>query len=84
MDMMGISLASSDVQRYHDVIMEQPHQIEADYLDPEVVEAIQGLWNDDGVRECFERSREYQLNDSAQLFVFSRIRSSPKANFLLV
>lgn len=46
--------------------MSQPHQIEADFLDPEVTEAIAGLWVDAGVRECFARSREFQLNDSAQ------------------
>jgi len=27
------------------------------------------LWEDDGVQECFNRSREYQLNDSAQYFL---------------
>lgn len=46
--------------------MNQPHQIEADYLDAEVTEAIMELWKDAGVLECFGRSREYQLNDSAQ------------------
>lgn len=81
MDMMDISLASSDSQRYHNIIMEQPHQIEADYLDPEVVEAIAGLWTDDGVRECFERSREYQLNDSAQLYVVSFVVGCSKLIF---
>ena len=83
MDMMDISLASSDSQRYHNIIMEQPHQIEADYLDPELVEALSGLWNDDGVRECFERSSEYQLNDSAQLYVASLRRQLRKANILI-
>jgi hypothetical protein len=24
------------------------------------------LWNDAGVRQCFSRAREYQLNDSAE------------------
>lgn len=65
MDMMGISLANPASTSYQDVIMEQPNQIEGDFLGPEVTEAIAGLWKDDGVRECFARSREYQLNDSA-------------------
>ena len=30
-----------------------------------VGKAIESLWNDRGVQECFLRSREYQLNDSA-------------------
>lgn len=67
MDMMDIALVLPASQDYHTVIMSQPHQIEADFLEPEVVEAIVGLWKDAGVQECFARSREYQLNDSAQL-----------------
>lgn len=66
MEMMGIQLASPEGQRYQEVIMAQPHQIEADFLPQEVTEAIMELWKDPGVRECFGRSREYQLNDSAQ------------------
>lgn len=66
MDMMGIPLATSSGARYQEIIMNQPHQIEADYLDAEVTEAIMELWKDAGVLECFGRSREYQLNDSAQ------------------
>lgn len=27
------------------------------------------LWKDPGVRACFRRSREYQLNDSAEYFL---------------
>ena len=30
------------------------------------VEAIRDLWNDDGIRECYDRRREYQLTDSAK------------------
>lgn len=33
------------------------------------VEAIIKLWNDEGVRKCFDRSREYQLIDSAQYYL---------------
>ena len=66
MEMMDIQLATSSGARYKEIIMNQPHQIEADSLDPEVTEAIMELWKDAGVRECFSRSREYQLNDSAQ------------------
>lgn len=34
-------------------------------LTPEAVEAFRALWADEGVRKCFERAYEYQLNDSA-------------------
>lgn len=32
---------------------------------PELVSIMKRLWNDNGVQNCFARSREYQLNDSA-------------------
>lgn len=66
MDMMGISLADPRLEAFHEIVMSQPHQIEADYLDPELTQAIALLWTDAGVQECFQKSREYQLNDSAQ------------------
>lgn len=33
------------------------------------VEAIRDLWNDDGIRECYDRRREYQLTDSAKYYL---------------
>ncbi len=32
----------------------------------ELSAAMKRLWNDAGVQECFGRSNEYQLNDSAK------------------
>ncbi|KAK4054654.1 guanine nucleotide-binding protein subunit alpha [Microbotryomycetes sp. JL221] len=81
MEMMGIQLATSSGARYQETIMNQPHQIEGDYLDPEVTEAIMELWKDSGVRECFGRSREYQLNDSAQYY-FDSIGRIGSRNYL--
>lgn len=34
-------------------------------MTPELADAIKRLWKDGGIQECFSRSREYQLNDSA-------------------
>lgn len=34
-------------------------------LTPEVTMAIWQLWQDDAIRTCVSRSREFQLNDSA-------------------
>ncbi|KAH8147491.1 uncharacterized protein LAJ45_08318 [Morchella importuna] len=45
-----------------------PTQIEGESLPPEVGNAIKTLWADRGVQECFRRSREYQLNDSARYY----------------
>ena len=35
-------------------------------LGPELALIMKRLWKDVGVQECFSRSREYQLNDSAE------------------
>lgn len=32
----------------------------------ELLAAMKRLWADPGTQECFNRAREYQLNDSAQ------------------
>ncbi|CAJ0930833.1 unnamed protein product, partial [Mesorhabditis belari] len=38
-------------------------------LSPELAMAMKRLWHDAGVQQCFMRSREYQLNDSASYYL---------------
>ncbi|KAM9785637.1 guanine nucleotide-binding protein G(i) subunit alpha [Neosynchiropus ocellatus] len=38
-------------------------------MSPELTGVIQRLWKDEGVQSCFDRSREYQLNDSAAYYL---------------
>ncbi|XP_006882580.1 PREDICTED: guanine nucleotide-binding protein G(o) subunit alpha isoform X4 [Elephantulus edwardii] len=38
---------------------------------PELLSAMMRLWGDSGIQECFNRSREYQLNDSAKYYLDS-------------
>jgi guanine nucleotide-binding protein G(i) subunit alpha len=38
-------------------------------LPPELAHVMKRLWHDDGVQQCFFRSREYQLNDSASYYL---------------
>ncbi|KAM9351153.1 guanine nucleotide-binding protein G(i) subunit alpha-3-like isoform 1-T1 [Symphorus nematophorus] len=38
-------------------------------MSAELTAVIQRLWNDGGVQTCFDRSREYQLNDSAAYYL---------------
>ncbi|GAB0100245.1 Guanine nucleotide-binding protein G(f) subunit alpha [Sergentomyia squamirostris] len=45
------------------------------------VEHIQNLWYDRGVQECFRRSNEYQLNDSAKYFI-DRVEIVSKADYI--
>ena len=35
-------------------------------INPELAGIMKRLWRDEGVQKCLSRSREYQLNDSAQ------------------
>lgn len=35
-------------------------------LEPPYADALQQLWNDKGIQECYDRRREYQLTDSAK------------------
>jgi len=81
MEMMGITLSDAQNGIRANIIMSLPHQIEGDCLDQHVGDAIYGLWQDAGVRKCFERSREFQLNDSAQYY-FDSIQRIGAPNYM--
>ncbi|KAL9603989.1 MAG: hypothetical protein Q9219_000751 [cf. Caloplaca sp. 3 TL-2023] len=66
MESLELPLDDQRTEYYVQTIFMQPAQIEGDSLPPEVGNAIDALWKDAGVQECFKRSREYQLNDSAK------------------
>ncbi|KAJ1336198.1 hypothetical protein BSLG_007515 [Batrachochytrium salamandrivorans] len=53
-------------------------QLEVDSMSPEIAQAIQSLFMDHGVRSCIDRSREFQLNDSAQYYFESIGRISQR------
>ena len=36
------------------------------HMSSELAGIMKVLWRDPGIQECFSRSREYQLNDSAE------------------
>lgn len=66
MESLELPLDDQRAEYHVQTIFMQPPQIEGDNLPPEVGSAIKALWQDAGVQECFKRSREYQLNDSAR------------------
>ncbi|EFP77948.1 guanine nucleotide-binding protein subunit alpha [Puccinia graminis f. sp. tritici] len=68
MQLMQIELKDPSLIPVGQMIQSLPSQLDKTYLDPHVVTAIRQLWQDPGVRKCFERSREYQLNDSAAYY----------------
>lgn len=66
MGTLGIALHDEERRRVHvKAIFDHDSKIFSKLLAPEVWEAIEVLWNDSGVREAFERSSEYQLQDAA-------------------
>ncbi|KAI4138110.1 MAG: hypothetical protein L6R35_007166 [Caloplaca aegaea] len=68
MESLELPLDDQRTEYHVQTIFMQPAQIEGDSLPPEVGNAIDALWKDAGVQECFKRSREYQLNDSAKYY----------------
>jgi guanine nucleotide-binding protein G(i) subunit alpha len=66
MESLELPLDDQRAEYHVQTIFMQPAQIEGDNLPPEVGTAIAALWKDQGVLDCFKRSREYQLNDSAR------------------
>jgi guanine nucleotide-binding protein G(i) subunit alpha len=66
MDGMDIPLAEPRNEYHLQTIYMQQPQMEGNTLPPEVGLAIKSLWADVGVQRAFDRSREYQLNDSAK------------------
>ncbi|KAI9734583.1 MAG: guanine nucleotide-binding protein subunit alpha [Cirrosporium novae-zelandiae] len=68
MESLELPLSDQRMEYHVQTIFMQPAQIEGESLPPEVGNAIAALWKDAGVQECFKRSREYQLNDSAKYY----------------
>ncbi|KAH8548413.1 guanine nucleotide-binding protein subunit alpha [Umbelopsis sp. PMI_123] len=68
METLSVPLREHHNRNHADIIMEQPSQIEKDFLVSEITDAIRSLWSDANLQSVFERSREYQLNDSAKYY----------------
>ncbi|KAG9270412.1 guanine nucleotide-binding protein subunit alpha-14 [Astyanax mexicanus] len=68
MEMLNISLSSPANQAQANLL----NELEVDKvmdLDQNYVEAIRSLWSDQGIQECYDRRREYQLSDSAKYYL---------------
>ncbi|KAI9314325.1 guanine nucleotide binding protein, alpha subunit [Dichotomocladium elegans] len=68
MDNMGVALAQPANRHHAAIIMDLPAQIERDSLPHEVTQAVKAIWKDPNLLSVYERSREYQLNDSAKYY----------------
>ncbi|XP_055380218.1 G protein alpha o subunit isoform X1 [Condylostylus longicornis] len=70
--MPNLSIQYSNNERESDAKMvfdvcQRMHDTEP--FSEELLAAMKRLWSDSGVQECFSRSNEYQLNDSAKYFL---------------
>ncbi|KJE93958.1 guanine nucleotide binding protein [Capsaspora owczarzaki ATCC 30864] len=69
MEQLGIKLADSANQTHCDFINgKEEYDMEPEDYNAEFFGHIKSLWADNGIKECYNRSNEYQLNDSAGYF----------------
>lgn len=71
METLGIPLAGS-TPRERDaalVLDKIARMADTEPFESELLDAMKRLWKDAGVQSCFNRSNEYQLNDSAKYFL---------------
>ena len=54
-----------DARRFLNVVTMTPESA----INPETAEVMKRMWKDPGFQSCFNRSREYQLNDSAGYYL---------------
>lgn len=84
MNKLGIGLEDprklDDVQFFVESVVEsENNDNKMPEMDVQLAKAMKNIWDDLGVQRCFERSNEYQLNDSAQYFLNSIERISSRS-----
>lgn len=66
MPILNVPIQPGNESRKDLILATNPNQVwQGEYLSKDLSEALRGLWYDPGVRAVVNRSREYQLNDSA-------------------
>ncbi|KAK3727444.1 hypothetical protein EGW08_020791 [Elysia chlorotica] len=75
MDTLNIQY-SNPANRENGVMIRQVDYETVTTFDMPCVDAIMSLWSDDGIQECYDRRREYQLTDSAKYYLDSVERIS--------
>ncbi|TRY62764.1 hypothetical protein TCAL_11259 [Tigriopus californicus] len=72
MQVLKISYSSIETESMAKVFLfevDELNFLEVQTMPEHLYNAMKKLWIDSGVRKCFERSKEYQLNDSAAYFL---------------
>lgn len=63
---LNIKLENSGNEKYIKYVLGSNLTASSTGLPNELSMAVRMLWRDEGVKKCFARSREYQLDDSAK------------------
>ncbi|XP_065272817.1 guanine nucleotide-binding protein G(o) subunit alpha isoform X6 [Emys orbicularis] len=71
MDTLGIEYGDKERREACRQMFACTESSEDGFQTTELLSAMMRLWADSGIQECFNRSREYQLNDSAQYYLDS-------------
>ena len=66
---LGIDFSSSSRIQDVGLLFEITRNSTVRVITPQLGDIMQRLWQDEGLQMCFRRSREYQLNDSAEYFL---------------
>ena len=69
MEALDIAYENSDCAEDGKKILRIASQMDDYDLTTDIGDSLKALWADSGIKECFERSIEYQLNDSAGYYL---------------
>jgi len=69
LDFDETSEEEKNLQRFCDIILSLPTQVEHKNLSDELILIIHHLWKHHKVQTCYEKRAQYQLNDSAKYYL---------------
>ncbi|UJR07090.1 hypothetical protein I4U23_011378 [Adineta vaga] len=69
MDTLKIQYRHRRNEREYAILVQSVDYKTVTTFESQYVEAIKSLWNDPGIKECYDRRREYQLTDSTKYFL---------------
>ncbi|EDW79238.1 uncharacterized protein Dwil_GK25662 [Drosophila willistoni] len=75
MTLLDIGFGSRSSERSADYILSLD-SLAPDYMSEEYCDHVMALWNDVGIRSCYNRSNEFPLLDSAKYFLDNFVRIS--------
>lgn len=82
METLNIPFGDSNRERDAGMVLDKISRMaDTEPFEADLLEAMKRLWSDNGVQTCFNRSNEYQLNDSAKYFL-DKLDEIGQANYL--